>query len=274
LEPDNHLAYPRHNATHNPPLPGDLGCSKVPQRTLKEIDEGRFSSDDSTPGWFGKIAGLGDFVHRRLSTATVQALDDWLSKCMEVSHIQLGERWLPLYLSCCVWRFAWAPGVLGNRWWFGVLMPSIDNVGRHYPLIIAQPSNTPPHTTESLQQLEKWFAYVTHAALGTLVVGSTLKQFEADLMRTPQLPQPVPAPAVLHGSIERWADRTRQELEGGAPLELCLQQMAVNEVLQRLQACCIWWPVRRNGRMNSMSMSHTVGLPSPEIYIQMLEDTW
>lgn len=40
------------------------------------------------------------------------------------------------YLTSPVWRFAIAPGVLGPEGLGGVMMPSVDRVGRYFPLII------------------------------------------------------------------------------------------------------------------------------------------
>ena len=92
----------------------------------------------ATPGWFGKLSMLGDFASRRLDPAWIESCDRWLSASMQASQQQLGHDWLQTYLSAPVWRFAWAPGVVDQQWWFGVLMPSCDNVGRYFPLLIAQ----------------------------------------------------------------------------------------------------------------------------------------
>ena len=65
---------------------------------------------ETTAGWFGKLACLGDFASRRLAPDFTQACDAWLSRCVEASRAQLGERWLETYLTSPLWRFAWAPG--------------------------------------------------------------------------------------------------------------------------------------------------------------------
>jgi type VI secretion system protein ImpM len=227
---------------------------------------------EKQPGWFGKIASLGDFAHRRLSPATVQALDQWLSACLQTSQAVLGQRWLNLYLGSPVWRFAWAPGVLGAHWWFGVLMPSVDNVGRYFPLLITLNTDEPPRTTYELQQLEQWFAHMTHIALGTLLVGSTVEQLEAELARAPQLPHPIQRASALYGPAAQSSHHTRQSLAGDAPLALCLEQMAINDTLQRLQGCSVWWPVPASG--GNSSLSSTKGLPDAHAYTRLLDGTW
>ena len=47
--------------------------------------------------------------------------------------------WLDGYLASPSWRFLLMPGVMDGQPWAGVLMPSVDRVGRYYPLTIARP---------------------------------------------------------------------------------------------------------------------------------------
>ena len=88
-------------------------------------------------GWFGKIPALGDFVSRRLPPEFIEAWDVWLSEELFEARQKLGEAWLESYLNAPIWRFALMPGALDARPWFGVLMPSVDRVGRQFPLTFA-----------------------------------------------------------------------------------------------------------------------------------------
>ena len=88
-------------------------------------------------GYFGKVSTLGDFVTRGLPDGLVAAWDAWLQQCIQASREQLGDQWLNHYLTSPVWRFAIAPGVLGPEGLGGVMMPSVDRVGRYFPLMIA-----------------------------------------------------------------------------------------------------------------------------------------
>lgn len=140
----------------------------------------------STPGWFGKVVMLGDFAHRRLPPAFVGTCDRWLSQCISESRARLGARWLDAYLTGPVWRFAWAPGVVDDRWWFGVLMPSVDAVGRYFPLVVAGSDHNPPMSPEALDRLAEWYAHTSAAALATLQPGATVDTFESDLANSPR----------------------------------------------------------------------------------------
>jgi type VI secretion system protein ImpM len=55
---------------------------------------------------------------------------------MSESRSTLGERWLEVYLTSPVWRFVFAAGVCGPAPMIGLMAPSVDRVGRHFPLTI------------------------------------------------------------------------------------------------------------------------------------------
>ena len=83
------------------------------------------------PGWYGKLPGLGDFAARRLDKAMVGVWDGWLQDGLQALRQQPG--WLDAYLQSPVWCFALGAGVLGPQRWLGVMMPSVDAVGRYFP---------------------------------------------------------------------------------------------------------------------------------------------
>lgn len=88
-------------------------------------------------GAFGKIAGLGDFLRLNLPGDFVRPWDAWLQAALPAARAALGEAWNDRYLSAPIWRFSLPGGVLGAQGASGVLMSSVDRVGRQYPLTIA-----------------------------------------------------------------------------------------------------------------------------------------
>ena len=91
------------------------------------------------PGFHGKLPARGDFVMRRLGGDFLNAWDGWLQHELAHSRESLGERWLDYYLVGPLWRFALAPGLCEARAYAGVIMPSVDRVGRYFPLTVAVP---------------------------------------------------------------------------------------------------------------------------------------
>lgn len=91
----------------------------------------------SVPGLYGKVPAAADFVRRQLPKSFVEPWDGWLHTAMTRSREQLADAWLEVYLTSPIWRFALSPDLCGPEVAIGVVMPSVDAVGRHYPLVIA-----------------------------------------------------------------------------------------------------------------------------------------
>src|SRR4051812_19799525 len=150
------------------------------------------------PGWYGKLASLGDFAQRRLPSDCLSACDSWLSSAMRGSAEEFGERWLEVYLTAPLLRFAWAPGVIDARWWFGLLMPSCDSVGRYFPLLIVHPRGRPPEDRIALDHLELWYDHLADAAVHTLNdSGGSVEALEAALQEAPPWPTAGRAPPLV-----------------------------------------------------------------------------
>ena len=218
----------------------------------------------AAPGWFGKVSSLGDFASRRLPPACVSACDRWLSECIACSQSQLGERWLQAYLSAPAWRFAWAPQVMDTQWWFGVLMPSCDKVGRYFPLLLAQARATPPVDRFALDHLDLWWAQAAQAALLTLGEGAELADFEAALDALPPWPSARVGPAwgVQTGAAER------VELPAGATLVELAHELAASGLQERLRGHSVWWPWQPQA--SSVHCQIVPGLPAPADFAQLI----
>ncbi len=89
------------------------------------------------PGLYGKLPILGDFVSRRLPPSFVQTWGAWIQAALSASRTQLAAEWLEVYLTSPIWRFVLSPGNCGAMASAGILMPSVDKVGRYFPLTLA-----------------------------------------------------------------------------------------------------------------------------------------
>lgn len=180
-------------------------------------------------GCFGKIPQLGDFVTRTLPREFVDPWDAFLRRLMAGSREALGSQWLDVYLQAPIWRFSFPAGHAGQSAVAGVLMPSVDKVGRYFPLTIAMlvPSATPDLRDQwfdraealSLDTLEDSFDPASLAArleaLGP--AAGTDKDLTAGLWETPgsqrvppvafraaNLPDGVQCAALLDGDCAQW----------------------------------------------------------------------
>jgi type VI secretion system protein ImpM len=120
------------------------------------------------PGLYGKIPTRGDFVTRRLSPGFVETWDTWLQKALTASKEQLGDRWLEIYLTSPLWRFLLGPGICGSALWAGILMPSVDKVGRYFPLTLAVSLSASQKQLDVFLNTADWFEQLEQLALSAL----------------------------------------------------------------------------------------------------------
>lgn len=119
-------------------------------------------------GAFGKMPGLGDFFRVNLPQGFVETWDLWLQQSILDLRNGMGARWHDCYMSAPIWRFSLQAGLAGPQAMIGVLMASVDRVGRQYPLTLAMP--LPESQSPILDHLigEAVFRVLEGIALGAL----------------------------------------------------------------------------------------------------------
>ena len=157
---------------------------------------GAGAHDGFAVGWYGKIPGTGDFIARRVPVSFSEPWDRWLQGAIEASRQRLGARWRDAFLSMPAWRFVLGPGLLGSGAWAGLMVPSVDAVGRYFPLAVA--CALPSTTIDPLATLlaaAPWFDNVEAVALeaiapraDTAAIDAALskRRFDARWMRLPE----------------------------------------------------------------------------------------
>ncbi len=88
-------------------------------------------------GFFGKMPSRGDFTTAGLGSAVVKTWDRFASASLAASKTALADRFAEIWLQAPVWRFALPATLCGPAPLLGLWMPSIDKVGRQFPLMIA-----------------------------------------------------------------------------------------------------------------------------------------
>ncbi len=136
-------------------------------------------------GWYGKIPSLGDFTSRRLPSHFIDIWDHWLQHAIAASRAQLGERWLDLYLTGPIWRFIVMPDICGDDMWTGILMPSVDKVGRYFPLTIAMQIKSQSGKMLTDISAQTWYADLEKLALTALNANTLPDDLDRSLAKLP-----------------------------------------------------------------------------------------
>ncbi len=152
-------------------------------------------------GWYGKVPCVGDFVRAGLSPDFVRGWDRWMQALLVAGHEALGKRWEACYMGAPIWRFALSPGLCGAHAVAGVVMPSVDRVGRRFPLCLAAQMESSAWGAYRAAALA--FDALEETALAMLEDGANLEGLEEMLsaLPTPNPTEPVasdgPLPTIV-----------------------------------------------------------------------------
>lgn len=147
-------------------------------------------------GAFGKFPGMGDFLRVNLPAGFVQVWDTWLQQGMLDVRDQLGDAWNDSYMSAPIWRFTLPAGAAGGHVVTGVLMASVDRVGRQYPLTLAI-CHDAPNTVVSHLANGRTFDQLENIALDALEDNSSRDSVTAALAEVQLVTTGQPTPASL-----------------------------------------------------------------------------
>ncbi|KLV03732.1 type VI secretion system-associated protein [Photobacterium aquae] len=216
-------------------------------------------------GYFGKVPVRGDFIQDHLPLDFLDPWNEWLQAVQAVSREQLGEQWLECYLTSPVWHFSLSPGVCGDSGMVGTLMPSIDNVGRHYYFTLATSVENPP---VAYWQSRQWSENAEDLVLQLLDDDMDLIQWLENLKNTDLLSDLVNNP---NSAVKTEAGMGNQiVLLGEEHVQACdLLHLAYKTQFDRY---CIWWTAGSE-RMKSATLV-TSGLPLISQFAAMLDGNW
>lgn len=228
------------------------------------------------PGWYGKIPCLGDFVSRRLPAAFIDAWDAWLQRGMAKSRAVLGEGWLDAYLTGPIWRFALQTDTCGNAHdiWTGVLMPSVDRVGRYFPLTIAQRIDPRPGALPGILAAQAWYTALEQAALAMLDVDARPEDLDRNLASHPfPIPRTVDECRPVRELAQWWTQPDGPgilALPSGQTLEALFEAAARNAFEAAGRGKSLWWSVPADAP-DTTRLLCCRGLPSEDRFTAMLD---
>jgi type VI secretion system protein ImpM len=231
-------------------------------------------------GLYGKLPSHGDFLRRRIADAFVDRWDAWLQRCMAASRSALGERWLDMYLTSPAWRFACAPGVCGASGMIGLMAPSVDRVGRYFPLTLAAelPERVP--LIAAATAAAPFFHHAERLVIDTLATEQVdFDRFDARVvaLRDELGPLAIPQSVVLDqaaGAIVNDGVSACWHIPIGSPgLLSCVFDQLLSLRLSALYGpLALWWT--EGSAMVEPSCLVTKGLPHPDMFAAFLDGSW
>jgi type VI secretion system protein ImpM len=226
----------------------------------------------NTVGFFGKLPSHGDFVHRRISQSFLEVWDRWLQQCIAESKARLGDDWLNSYLTSPIWHFSMSADICGPEPYQGLIMPSVDRVGRYFPLCIVAtgPADVSPFSVAA--QNRSWF----HKASGLLL--SCLDE------QPPSLDEFDWAVKELAEDLEQHSEMREVESPSnqlkcrswrlidppGTAAGVSLLRLADGVIRDRAGPCSLWWS--EGSEEQSIAALVSQMLPEPGWYADMLTE--
>ncbi len=86
-------------------------------------------------GLFGKLPAKRDFVAADAPRRFLEVWEPWLQASVATSRQMLGAAWSEAYNRAPIWRF-WLGADFCGEATIGAFMPSVDGVGRSFPLAV------------------------------------------------------------------------------------------------------------------------------------------
>ena len=202
---------------------------------------------------YGKMPSLGDFFRLEAQPHFVTPWDAWAQATLTAARGTLGAAWQAAYLSAPIWRFALAPGVAGAQGVVGVLMPSVDRVGRQFPLTLyAQTGAGEQAPLRTLAGQGPLLAALEHLALDCLDDAMTREALQARLETL--------TPGLIAGPSAIGSFGSALVLSNGAEATLCAD-LALDLAGGDLHRSCAW----SASVEGAARLILTAGLPEPAV---------
>lgn len=227
-------------------------------------------------GYYGKTPSHGDFVSRGLPNTFIGTWDVWLQEAIHTSRQQLGDNWLKYYLTSPLYRFVLSPGICGDSTWMGTLMPSVDKVGRYYPMTISLKDPSASNPLVALQSNNNWFEQVELLALSCLNDDFNLDNFYQGICQlTPNTtgkPSDKPKPFTNQMNDLAFPAVLRQPLSSIGAMPEILPSILDRLLKDHCLAYSVWWT--QGSDHVEPSLLICTGLPSFGGISAMFDGNW
>ena len=210
---------------------------------------------------FGKLPSKRDFVSYNMARPFLDHWETWLQTAVATSRLALGETWQGSFLNAPIWRFWFGSDIFGQQV-TGALMPSVDGVGRYFPLsVCACATNGLRLLTPPAPALDQWHESCEQFLLSMLedqLVGDAATLLAA-LPFAPVAPDGVIAPSIENPAT--WISPS-----GSLDAAFTSLKAMNDDAVHRRRS--YWWTVGGGSHPACLIACH--GSPEPEFLTQMI----
>lgn len=223
----------------------------------------------STVGLYGKLPAHGDFIYRNLPSNFINAWDAWLQSFVGSSQEQIGEHWLDVYLTSPIWRFVLSDGVIDSNQWAGIVLPSVDRVGRYFPFSIAARLTNNVNSFEVIKH-SVWFETVENLALkalsGQLHIDDLALELGQHTLEVPSAYKPLTSTPQQPGALIQFAEETQ-------PLDTTFARLLDASCKEQFASYSVWATAYGSERVDPC-LFYTPNLPPLRSVAAMLDGEW
>jgi type VI secretion system protein ImpM len=196
-------------------------------------------------GLFGKLPAKRDFIAVSTPRAFLSLWEPWLEHGLAATRASgSGDDFANAYASAPIWRFWLGPALCGEAI-AGAFMPSVDALGRMFPLTLIGTSGIDDLAPPDVDPREGWFAAVEDLLLDAL---DPATPFETTLARLDAL--------------------GARETRPGAPVRNAFAALRAENADCPAEAATFWWTIGGADCQSRAMMQRA--MPAPAVFADML----
>jgi type VI secretion system protein ImpM len=221
-------------------------------------------------GLFGKLPSKRDFIAVGAAREFLGVWERWVQGGISASRVRLGEGWQEAFLKAPIWRF-WLGAEVSGAAVIGAFMPSVDGVGRYFPLtVFARAEEGAAIPPPEFDAQEPWFARAEELLLSALEPEATFEAVSAALatLAPPSDRLPVPPP----DGMVRLPEGSLVAAAEPAALSDLLAAMRVEDHSRAYAASTFWWTIGGEGYRPLVVVGRR--MPDPYLFTGMLTGTF
>jgi type VI secretion system protein ImpM len=216
-------------------------------------------------GLFGKLPAKRDFVAANAPRRFLETWEPWLQAGVAASKQTLAAAWAESYNRAPIWRY-WLGANFCGEALIGAFMPSVDGVGRAFPLTIFAFKDDGALAPPEIDDNGPWCDAAEALLLSALDAEATLEAITDKLAHLPP-----PASHAFSGQAKSF----RELSDGGALIVAADEGVSAAFLTARrlghrraFSSQSFWWTIGGEG-FPACALSY-IGLPPPERFVDLM----